>query len=202
MAVQRDPVQADPDQTDPPKSEAIQRIVKLGHPALRSPAEAVDLETLKQPEIQGWIDKMFESMDAADGVGLAAPQLGLGLQIFVYLAVDPEKPRSEAERKVLVNPGVAPESGDLVWDWEGCLSIPDLRGLVPRHQAVRVDAFDRHGAPMSFRAEGYEARIVQHEFDHLNGIVFLDRMRDMRSLCFSAEWEQFMTSGEDEPAVG
>lgn len=180
----------------------VQPIVRLGHPALRIPADAVDLEALRSEQTQRLIDDMFETMEAADGVGLAAPQLGHGLQLFVYFAVDPETPEHEAAPKVLVNPGVAPESGDLVYDWEGCLSIPDLRGLVPRHQAVRVDAFDRHGEQIAFRAEGYEARIVQHEFDHLNGIVFLDRMRDMRSLCYSAEWEEFMTTGEDEPAVG
>lgn len=180
----------------------VQPIIRLGHPALRTPADAVDLETLRDPSTQRLIDDMFETMDEADGVGLAAPQLGLGLQLFVYFAVDSENPDAENEPKVLINPGVAPESGELVYDWEGCLSIPDLRGLVPRHLAVRVDAFNRDGEPISFRAEGYEARIVQHEFDHLNGIVFLDRMRDMRSLCFSAEWDEFMTSGDDEPAVG
>ena len=180
----------------------VQPILRLGHPALRTPANAIDLEALRSDEMQRLIDDLFETMHDADGVGLAAPQLGHALQIFVYLAVDPEHPEAEAAPKALINPGVAPESGDLVYDWEGCLSIPDLRGLVPRHQAVRVDAFDRHGEPISFRAEGYEARIVQHEFDHLNGIAFVDRMRDMRSLCFSAEWEQYMTTGEDEAAVG
>ncbi|MEO1365872.1 MAG: peptide deformylase [Acidobacteriota bacterium] len=181
----------------------VRPIVRLGHPALRTPAEPVDLEELRGPSMQQLIDDMFETMDDAEGVGLAAPQLGLGHQIFVYVAVDPERPDDPGEPKVLVNPGVTPEPGDLVWDWEGCLSIPDLRGLVPRRLAVRVDAFDRHGEQIAFRAEGYEARIVQHEFDHLNGIVFPDRMRDMRSLCFGAEWEKYMTSGEDDgPSVG
>lgn len=188
---------------------AIRPIVRLGHPALRTPAEPVDLDRLGDLETQQLIDDMFETMEAAAGVGLAAPQIGLAQQLIVYLAidpdtVDPEKPIAEqGERKVLINPGVEPQAGELVYDWEGCLSIPDLRGLVPRHSQVRVYAHDRHGERMSFPAEGYEARIVMHEFDHLNGIVFLDRMRDLRSLAFSDEWNEYMTRGDDDgPAVG
>ena len=172
-------------------------IVRLGHPALRTSAESVPPERLAEPEVQTLIDDMLATMEAASGVGLAAPQIGLGWQLFVYIAVDPDSEEGfeAAERKVLVNPAVEPAPGELVYDWEGCLSIPDLRGLVPRHPEVRVHALDRHGEPISFVASGYEARIVQHEFDHLNGIVFLDRMRDFRSLAFEEEWEEFMTEG-------
>ena len=181
-------------------------IVRLGHPALRTSAEPVPRERLADPEVQTLIDDMLTTMEAASGVGLAAPQVGLGWQLFVYAAVDPDSEEGfeEAERKVLVNPAVEPAPGELVYDWEGCLSIPDLRGLVPRHPEVRVHALDRHGEPISFVASGYEARIVQHEFDHLNGIVFLDRMRDFRSLAFEEEWEEFMTEGggDDGDDVG
>lgn len=182
----------------------LRPIVHLGHPALRTPAEPLAPERLRDPEIQSLIDDMLETMLEAGGVGLAAPQLGIGHQLFVYAAVDAERPDGdEPELKVRVNPAVEPAPGEPIYDWEGCLSIPDLRGLVPRHPAVRVHALDRHGEPVQELAEGYEARIVQHEYDHLNGIVFLDRMRDLRSLAFSAEWEEFMTTGEDEgPAVG
>lgn len=182
---------------------AIRPIVHLGHPALRTPAEPLATERLGDPEIQTLIDDMFETMQAADGVGLAAPQLGIGLQLVVYAAVDPDRPNEQdPPLRVLINPGLEPESGDQLYDWEGCLSIPDLRGLVPRYPAIRVHAIDRDGARLDFRAEGYEARIVQHEFDHLNGIVFLDRMRDLRSLTFAAEWEEYMTQDDEEPAVG
>ena len=184
---------------------AIRPIVRLGHPALRTPAEAVDRRRLGEPEIQTLIDDMLETMTESGGVGLAAPQLGIGLQLFVYAAVDPDRPAPEAGAKLvaLVNPGLEPVPGELVYDWEGCLSIPDLRGLVPRHPQVRVHGLDRRGQSLDYRAEGYEARIVQHEYDHLNGVVFLDRMRDLQSLAFSAEWEEFMTTGETEgPAVG
>ena len=176
---------------------AVLPIIRLGHPSLRTPAEVVPGERLADPEFQRLIDDMFETMEEARGVGLAAPQIGLDLQLFVYAAVDPDDPDDEPELKVLVNPAVEPAPGELVYDWEGCLSIPDLRGLVPRHPAVRVHALDRDGKALDYVAEGYEARIVQHEFDHLNGIVFLDRMRDLRSLAFGAEWQEYMTTDEE-----
>jgi len=168
----------------------IRPIVRLGHPALRQPAERVALARLRGVEIQTLIDDLFETMRAADGVGLAAPQLGSGLQLFVYgFDADGEDPGIAP--RVVVNPMLEPEPGGLVHDWEGCLSIPDLRGLVPRHPAVRVRALDREGNATQFRVEGLEARIVQHEFDHLNGVVFLDRMRDLHSLAFFDEWREY-----------
>lgn len=181
-------------------------IVRLGHPALRQTADPVDPERIGEAVFQQLIDDMFETMQDAQGVGLAAPQVGLGQQIFVYAAVDPDLPPSEDEDPelfALVNPALQPESGELVYDWEGCLSISDLRGLVPRHPAVRVQGLDRHGNEVDYRVSGYIARIVQHEFDHLNGIIFLDRMRDLRSLAFADEWAEFMTTeDEDGPPVG
>ena len=143
---------------------------------------------------------MAETMYAAPGVGLAAPQVGENQQVFVYLAVGTAGDTEEPESRLLINPMIEPIAGELVYDWEGCLSIPDLRGLVPRHPAVRVHGLNRDGEAQHFVAEGYEARIIQHEFDHLNGVVFLDRMRDLRSLAFSAEWEEFMTSPAEQPA--
>lgn len=183
---------------------SIRPIVRLGHPALRIPAEPIAPSRLASEEIQTLIDDLFETMHEAKGVGLAATQVGVSLQLFVYAAVDPEAPSEhQPELKVVVNPMVEPVAGEMVYDWEGCLSIPDLRGLVPRHPAVRVHGLDRTGHPIDYRAEGYEARIVQHEFDHLNGIVFLDRMRDLRSLAFTDEWERYLTSpDDDELAVG
>lgn len=179
-------------------------IVRLGHPALRQPADPVAVERLQEDGFQQLIDDMFETMLDAEGVGLAAPQVGLAHQLFVYAAIDPDSPSDdEPELLALVNPALQPEAGELVYDWEGCLSISDLRGLVPRHPAVRVQGLDRHGEPVDFRADGYIARIIQHEFDHLNGIIFLDRMRDLRSLAFSEEWETYMAEAtDDETAVG
>ncbi|MCP4661539.1 MAG: peptide deformylase [bacterium] len=173
-------------------------IVHLGHPALRTPAAPIEKDRLADPELQALIDAMLEAMLEAGGVGLAAPQLGINEQLFVYVEVDPEgEDQSETETRTLINPALEPLSGEMVYEWEGCLSVPELRGLVPRHPAVRVHALDRHGQPLSFRAEGYQARIVQHEYDHLNGVVFLDRMRDLRSLSFREEWEEYMTTKDD-----
>lgn len=186
-------------------SMPVRNIVRLGHPALRTPALPVDAGAVSSPEIQSLIDDLFETMDQAGGVGLAAPQVAEELQVFVFLAIEAgqrDEPGPEA-RRVLINPMVEPLGGELVYDWEGCLSIPDLRGLVPRRPMVRVHALDREGTRVDFTAEGYSARIIQHEFDHLNGIVFLDRMRDLRSLAFGDEWERYMTTDDDgETPVG
>lgn len=153
------------------------------------------LAELRSPVAQRLVDDMIETMRAADGVGLAAPQVGVGWQLFVYEAGE------EIPLRVLFNPTLEPEPGEAVLDWEGCLSIPDLRGLVPRHFAVRVRGLDREGRPVDFRAEGFEARIAQHENDHLHGVVYLDRMRDFRSLAYLAEWHEHVVGGEG-PADG
>jgi len=178
---------------------AVLPIVRLGHPALRSPAEPVPPERLEAEEMRRLVTDLVDTMRDAGGVGLAAPQVGFGWQIFVYELVAEDDPATGIPLHVVVNPMVEPHGGELVYDWEGCLSIPDLRGLVPRHPAVRVRGLDAAGAPLDYVAEGFEARIVQHEFDHLNGVVFLDRMRDLQSLAFLDEWESFLRE-DDAPA--
>lgn len=182
---------------------AVLPIVRLGHPALRTPAEPVAAQRVAERPFQRLIDDMVETMRDAEGVGLAAPQVGFGVQLFVYEAEDPDAPGGGIPLRVVVNPMIEPQPGEMVYDWEGCLSIPDLRGLVPRHPAVRVRGLDREGRTLDFVAEGFEARIVQHEYDHLNGVVFLDRMRDLRSLAFYEEWEEFLAEpgapGDDRP---
>jgi peptide deformylase len=169
----------------------VRPIVRLGHPALRTVARAVPPERIGDPEIQQLIDDLVETMHEARGVGLAAPQVAAELQIFVYESAD-------IPLRVVINPMIAPQEREQVHDWEGCLSIPDLRGMVPRHPAVRVQGLDREGHPLNYGVRGFEARIVQHEFDHLNGVVFLDRMRDFRTLSYIDEWGQYL-SGEDDP---
>lgn len=166
----------------------LRPIVRLGHPALRAPARPVELVRVAGPEVQSLIGDMIETMADAHGVGLAAPQVGEDLQVFVYQAAGPP----EIPLHVVINPMITPLSRELVYDWEGCLSIPDLRGLVPRHPSVRVQGLDREGRPLAYVASDFEARIVQHEFDHLNGVVFLDRMRDLHSLAYLEEWERYM----------
>jgi peptide deformylase len=177
---------------------AIREIVRLGHPALRTPAREVPTPIAAAAELQTLIDDMLETMAAARGVGLAAPQLGLDLQLFVYglpPADDVEAPSIPST--VVVNPMLEPVPGELVYEWEGCLSIPDLRGLVPRHPAVRLHGLDRRGDSLDYVARGFEARVIQHEFDHLNGVVFIDRMHDLRSLAYGEEWDRYLADAAD-----
>ncbi len=185
---------------------AVLPIVRMGNPVLRSVAAPVPPEALAEPTTQQWIDDMIETMHEADGVGLAAPQVGVAWQLFVYQAEDDDHPEGGIPLAVLVNPTLQPvesldplkpPGGELIFDWEGCLSIPDLRGLVPRHPAMHLRGLDRHGRPVDRVVEGFEARIVQHEFDHLNGVLFLDRMHDLASLAFVDEWHEFLSDGED-----
>lgn len=171
---------------------AILPIVRMGNPVLRSPAVPVLPAVLAEAATQQLIDDMIETMREADGVGLAAPQIGVEWQLFVYQADDEEDSAAGIPLSVLVNPMLEPLAGELVFDWEGCLSIPDLRGLVPRHPAVRLRGCDRSGGIVDRVVEGFEARIVQHEFDHLNGVLYLDRMRDLASLAFLDEWQEFL----------
>jgi peptide deformylase len=180
----------------------VRPIIRLGHPALRTPAQPVPPERIRTDELQQLFEDMEETMHAAAGVGLAAPQVGVELQVFLYACQGNER-HPDIPLHVVVNPMITPHSRELVYDWEGCLSIPDLRGLVPRHPSVRVQGLDREGGRLDHIASDFEARIVQHEYDHLNGIVFLDRMRDLRSLGYIEEWSQYMEGDEgDDTAVG
>jgi peptide deformylase len=198
---------------------SVRTIVRLGHPALRGVAQALAPERIGEPAVQALVDDLIETMRSAHGVGLAAPQVGESLQVFVYEFAGPPPPAAHPDQAadlpqagereaagaiplhVVINPMLTPQAGELIYDWEGCLSIPDLRGLVPRHPAVRVRGLDRRGQPLDYVARGFEARIVQHEFDHLNGVVFLDRMRDLKALAFREEWERYMAAGSGEPAA-
>lgn len=173
-------------------------IVRLGHPALRTPAQAVPIGEIGSEEIQRLIGDLVDTMREAGSLGLSAPQVGIGSQIFVYEIRDGAAVPSEpVPLKVVINPMIVAVPGRLVYDWEGCSSAVDLRGLVPRHPSVRVRGLDREGESLDYTAGGLEARLVQHEYDHLNGMVFLDRMRDLRSLAYSEEWQKFMSGDGD-----
>lgn len=177
-----------------------QPIVRLGHPALRTPLEAVDGERLSDPEIRRALDDLVATLREAGSDGLAAPQLGLELQIFAYEVAEGDgRVAGAIPLRVVINPMITPHGHEQVADWEGCLSIPELRGLVPRHGEVRVRGLDPDGNRLDYVAEGLEARIVQHEYDHLNGVVFLDRMRDLRSLAYEAEWRRYLRDAGEEP---
>ncbi|MBI2890513.1 MAG: peptide deformylase [Nitrospirae bacterium] len=178
---------------------AILKVARMGHPVLRRLSEPVPMEAISGPEIQTLIDDMVETMREYDGAGLAAPQVHRPLQIVVIeVRRNPRYPSApDIPLHVFINPTVTPDGGDMEEDFEGCLSLPDLRGRVPRHSKVRVRSFNRAGERQDFEAEGFLARAVQHECDHLQGILFVDRMRDMTTLTYLREYARHV-----EPNAG
>ncbi len=170
---------------------AILKVSRLGNPVLRKPAEAVPKETITSPDIQQLLDDMVDTMHEYEGVGIAAPQVHVSKQ----LAVIEVKGEGRGERPIpltcLVNPRIVAASKTLVEDWEGCLSVNDLRGNVSRAEWVDVEAFNRKGERVKFHAEGFFARVIQHECDHLAGKVFLDRMQNLSTLCHLHEFARF-----------
>ncbi len=177
---------------------ALLEIVRLGHPSLRTPAAEVDLESIQTPAMQQFFRDMKETMREANGVGLAGSQVAVNSQIFVW---DRDPEAEESEVGLVINPSVELHPGEMVYDWEGCLSIPDLHGLVPRYPHVTLYGLNEQGERFEEELTDFVARIVQHEYDHLHGVIFLDRMRDMQSLSFAEELNAYL-AGEDHSTVG
>ncbi len=179
---------------------SILKVARIGHPIVREAAQPVPDRDLATEPLQRLIDDMIETMHEYDGVGLAAPQIHVGLRLAV-IEVPPTDERTEdgVPLMVLVNPELTPLGDERVVGWEGCLSVPDLRGQVPRLRRLRLSALDRNGKRYTVEAHDFFARVVQHECDHLDGRVYLDRMSDLRSLSFLREFERFVR-GEDEDA--
>jgi peptide deformylase len=177
---------------------SILKVARIGHPVVRTTARDLTLAELRAPETQRLIDDMIATMYEYEGVGLAAPQIHVGLRLAV-LEVKPSDERSEdgVPLTVLVNPKLTPLGTKKASAWEGCLSVPGLRGVVPRYERVKLEALDREGQPFTVEAQDFHARVIQHEYDHLDGSVYLDRMKDMRSLSFMDEFERYVLA-EDE----
>lgn len=173
----------------PGGSGRIREVVRLGHPVLRQRAEEVPAERFGTRKLRELAADLVRTMHAASGVGLAAPQIAVPWRLFAYYV--PADYGEEVPPRVLVNPVLTPLSDQTEEDWEGCLSVPGLRGLVPRYREVAVDALNVDGQRVRFTASGFHARVLQHEYDHLDGVVFLDRMPSLRSLAFEGEWERF-----------
>jgi peptide deformylase len=179
---------------------AILKVARLGHPVLRRMADPVPRGEITRPETQRLIDDMIETMYEYVGVGLAAPQVHVSRQIAVVECEShprhPETPRIPLT--VLINPVLTPLTEDTAADWEGCLSIPDFRGLTPRCTAVRLEAYGRKGERIELEAKDFFARVLQHETDHLNGRVYLDRMPDLTTLCHLQEWSRYWLEREEK----
>ncbi|HSR72979.1 MAG TPA: peptide deformylase [Kiloniellales bacterium] len=181
---------------------AILKIARMGHPVLRRPADPV--EDPGDPEIRRLVADMIETMQDAGGTGLAAPQVHVPLRIAVFFVsgvragreaaaeaggVQDDGPTEEADvpLTVLINPELEPLTDETVTSWEACLSVPGLAGRVPRFKAVRYGGLTLDGKEIRREAEGFHARVVQHELDHLDGILYPQRMRDLASLVFTSE---------------
>jgi len=163
---------------------AVRHVLKMGDPLLYRKAEPV--KGFKTPELDALVADMFDTMAALNGAGLAAPQIGVSQRVVIFsVESNPRYPDVEpVPTTVLINPILTPIGDEMEEGWEGCLSVPGLRGLVTRHQRLRYTGFDQNGTPIDRTVSGFHARVVQHECDHLDGILYPMRLRDIRLLGF------------------
>lgn len=180
---------------------AILKVSMLGNPVLRRVADPIPRETIGTPQIQRLIDDMFDTMVEYGGVGLAAPQVHQSIRLLVTEDIpNPEDEGGDsflARRSVVVNPEITLLTEDQIAYFEGCLSIPHFRGRVPRIKRIRLRGLDREGQRIDREVEGFPAVVYQHEVDHLNGIVFLDRMPNLTTLTYQREYDRFWLPRED-----
>lgn len=173
---------------------SILKVSRMGHPVLRQMTRAVERSEIKDPRFQRFLDDMIETMHEYHGVGLAAPQVHEELRVFVAMLDSGD----EAEASVIINPVITPLDDKIVEGWEGCLSIPDIRGRVPRAHKIVVKALDRKGRVVELDAEDFPARVIQHETDHLDGVLFLDRMKAMSTLTYLDEYSRYHAKDSDD----
>lgn len=164
---------------------AVRTVLRMGDPVLLQ--RATEVEQFDTPELHALIQDMHDTMEALDGAGIAAPQIGVSLRVVIFgVGKNPRYPDAEqVPYTVLINPKLTP-IGDAMEDgWEGCLSVPGLRGIVPRYSRLHYTGFDQHGKPIDRMASGFHARVVQHECDHLDGILYPMRIKDLRNLGYT-----------------
>jgi peptide deformylase len=171
---------------------ALRKIALVGNPVLREVARTVTREELDTPAVQGFIDDLVETMRDASGAGLAANQIYAPIRICaIEVKNNPRYPyKPNVPLTILVNPVLEPLTDETFENFEGCLSVPDLRGVVDRYARLRVQAWDRFGAPIDGEVSGLTSGTYQHECDHLLGKLFLDRVKDTRTLCTWKEFER------------
>jgi len=162
----------------------VRTVLRMGDPRLLERAREVD--AFDTPELHALLVDMHDTMEALSGAGLAAPQIGVPLRLVIFgVARNPRYPNAEpVPHTVLINPIITPITPEMEDGWEGCLSVPGMRGLVPRHTQLRYRGFDQYGVPIDRSVSGFHARVVQHECDHLDGILYPMRIRDMRNFGF------------------
>ncbi len=171
---------------------AIQPVLRLGDPRLLQVANEVS--DFNSPELDMLIEDMFDTMAAEDGAGLAAPQIGINLRVVIFgFEKNPRYPDSTAvPRTILINPQITALSEEVEQGWEGCLSVPGMRGVVSRFKHIRYTGFDAAGNAIDVEANGFHARVVQHECDHLDGIIYTQRLTDPANFGFT---EELLNSG-------
>jgi peptide deformylase len=176
---------------------AIQPVLKMGHPLLRQVASPVG--NFQSGELAALVADMDDTMRASYGAGIAAPQIGVSLRVVIFeVAENPRYPHvAEIPYTVLINPVVSALAAEEEEGWEGCLSVPGMRGLVPRARRVRYQGFDLQGSPIDRTVEGFHARVVQHEVDHLDGILYPQRVRDLKNFGFEDALGEIMTPMPD-----
>jgi len=170
----------------------------MGHPVLRAKARALSPADVRTAEFQKLVDNMIETMVEYHGVGLAAPQVHEGLRVFV--ADLGARDEESSDPIAIINPEILSVGSEIVEDWEGCLSIPDIRGRVPRAREIKVRALDRNGERIELRAQNFSARVIQHETDHLDGVLFFDRMKAFDSLTFLDEYARYWARKDEDEA--
>jgi peptide deformylase len=166
---------------------AVRPVLRMGDPRLLQVSRQV--EAFDTPELHALLADMHDTMAALNGAGLAAPQIGVGLQVVIFgVDANPRYPDAEVvPYTVLVNPELQAIGGEMEEGWEGCLSVPGMRGLVPRYRQLRYRGFDAYGKPIDRTVSDFHARVVQHEVDHLMGVLYPMRIRDMRNFGFNEE---------------
>ena len=174
---------------------AILKIAKLGHPVLLKKTN--EISNLDSIDLKKIIYDMSETMIDANGIGLAAPQVHLSHRLFIYRNPDIEE-EEKIKVSVLINPKIENISNETEDDWEGCLSIPGMSGLVRRSKKIKYSAIDLKGEKVSGEVEGLHARVIQHEFDHLNGILYTSRLADKRAFGYSEEIEKFWKKNDED----
>ena len=177
---------------------AILKVARMGHPVLRQKCENIDPDKITGPEVQRLIRDMFETMGEYNGVGLAAPQVHMPVRLVIAGGEVDEEGRNQF--RILINPEIkALDEDDRLGMYEGCLSVPGLRGWVERPASIEVTAWNEKGEKIDFALEGFPAVVIQHECDHLDGVLYVDRIEDMTRFGFEEEAERFLDlAGEEE----
>jgi peptide deformylase len=170
---------------------SILKVARMGHPVLRQVARKVDPAEIKTPGFQKLVDDMIETMREYEGIGLAAPQVHEDVRLAIIGVEDGRGEDRTIRVLPVINPEISPVGTTTAEGWEGCLSLPKLRGRVTRPDRIQVKALDRRGNRITFDMEGYPARVTQHEIDHLDGVLFIDRMKSFETLCFLDEYSKY-----------